>query len=75
MPHIKIKLIEGKTEEQKQKLAKELVKAAQEVIGYGDESYSVTIEDFTWEEWKNNVYPKDIIGKRNVLFKKPGYRM
>ena len=75
MPHIQIKLIEGKTEEQKQKLAKELVKAAQKVIGYGDESFSVTIEDFTFEEWKNNVYPKDIKGRKNVLYKEPGYEM
>ncbi|QGY42721.1 4-oxalocrotonate tautomerase [Maribellus comscasis] len=75
MPHIQIKLIEGKTEEQKQKLAKELVKAAQNVIGYGDESFSVTIEDFTFEEWKNDVYPKNIIGRKDVLYKEPGYKM
>ncbi|MEZ5103044.1 MAG: tautomerase family protein [Draconibacterium sp.] len=75
MPHFQIKLLEGKTEEQKQELVKEVVKAAQKVIGYGDESFSVTIEDFTWEEWKNNVYPKDIIGSKDLLYKKPGYKM
>ncbi|MCG6189495.1 tautomerase family protein [Maribellus maritimus] len=75
MPHIQIKLIEGKTEEQKQKLAKELVKAAQKVIGLGDESYSVAIEDFTFEEWKNDVYPKDIMERKDILYKKPGYKM
>lgn len=75
MPHFQIKLLEGKTEEQKQRLAKELVKAAQKVIGYGDESYSVTIEDFSWEGWKNEVYPNDIVGKKDVLFKEPGYKI
>jgi len=75
MPHFQIKLLEGKTEEQKQELAKAVVKAAQKVIGYGDESFSVTIEDFTWEEWKNNVYPKDIIRSKDLLYKKPGYKM
>lgn len=75
MPHIQIKLIEGKTEEQKQMLAKEVVKAAQKVIGYGDESFSVTIEDFSWDEWKNKVYPKDIMGRKDLLYKKPGYKM
>ncbi|WP_340112670.1 tautomerase family protein [Maribellus mangrovi] len=75
MPHFQIKLLEGKTEEQKQALAKEVVKAAQKVIGYGDESYSVSIEDFTFDDWKKKVYPNDIMGKKDVLYKEPGYKM
>ena len=75
MPHIQIHLLKGKTEAQKQKLAKEVVKAAQNVIGYGDESYSVTIEDFTWDEWKNEIYPKDIVGRKDLLYKEPGYNI
>ena len=75
MPHFQIKLLEGKTEAQKQQLAKEVVKAAQNVIGYGDDSYSVTIQDFTLDEWKNEVFPKEIIGRKDILFKKPGYEM
>lgn len=75
MPHFQIKLLEGKTEEQKQALAKKLVKAAKKVIGYDDESYSVSIEDFTFDEWKNKVYPNEIMGKKDVLYKKPGYNM
>ncbi len=75
MPHFRIKLLEGKTEAQKQKLASEIVKAAQKVIGYGDESYSVTIEDFTFEEWKKSVYPEDIVGRKKVLYKEPGYEI
>lgn len=75
MPHFQIKLVEGKTEEQKQKLAQEVVKAAQKVIGYGEESYSVTIEDFSRDAWKNKVYPKDIIGRKDILYKEPGYKM
>ena len=75
MPHFQIKLLEGKTEEQKQKLAQEVVKAAQKIIGLGDESYSVTIEEFSLNEWKNEVYPKDIMGRKDLLYKKPGYEM
>ncbi|MCW3789296.1 tautomerase family protein [Plebeiibacterium sediminum] len=75
MPHFQIKLLEGKTEEQKQELAKELVKTAQRVIGYGAESFSVSIEDFTLEEWKNKVYPNDIMGNKDILYKEPGYEM
>ena len=75
MPHIQIKLLEGKTEEQKQKLAREVVSAAQKVLGYGKESYSVTIEDFSWDEWRKEVYTKDIIGKKELLYKEPGYEI
>lgn len=75
MPHFQIKLLEGKTEEQKKCLTKEVIKAAQKVIGYGEESYSVTIEDFTRNEWKEQVYPNDIMGNKKILFKEPGYKM
>lgn len=75
MPHFEIKMLGGKTEEQKQKLAQEVIKAAQNVIGFGDESYSVTIEDFTMEQWKDKVYPDDIMGRKEILYKEPGYKM
>lgn len=73
MPHIQIKLLDGKTEAQKEKLAAELIKAAQRVIGFGDESYSVSIEEFSWNDWKTKVYPEDIMGHKNTLYKHPGY--
>lgn len=73
MPHFEIKLLEGKSKDQKRKLAEEVVKAAQKVIGFGEESYSVTIEDFSWDEWKNQVYPNDIYGRKDILYKEPGY--
>ena len=75
MPHFQIKMLEGKTEEQKQQLTQEIIKAAQSVIGFGDDSYSVTIEDFTYDEWKNKVYPEDIMGRKEILYKEPGYKM
>lgn len=75
MPHFEIKMLGGKTEEQKQKLAQEVIKAAQSVIGFGDESYSVTIEDFTMEQWKDKVYPDDIMSRKEILYKEPGYKM
>lgn len=73
MPHFEIKLLAGKTQAQKEELAKALVKAAQEVIGHEDKSYSVTIKDHTWEEWTSDIYPDKIMGNQKILFKKPGY--
>lgn len=75
MPHFQIKMLEGKTEEQKKKLTEEVIKAAQSVIGFGDESYSVSIEEFTFSEWENQVYPKEIMGRKEILYKEPGYKM
>ncbi len=75
MPHFQLKMLEGKTEEHKRKLTEELIKAAQNVIGFGDESYSVSIEEFSLNEWKKKVYPEDIMGNQQILYKKPGYQM
>ncbi len=75
MPHFQIKLLEGKSEDQKRELTRELVKTAQRVLGYREESFSVSIEDFSFEEWKNKVYPKDIMGNKYLLYKEPGYEM
>ena len=75
MPHIQIKLYKGKTEEEKQQLATELMKAAQKVLGLEDKSYSVAIEEFLPEEWKNEVYEKEITAREDLLYKKPGYKM
>lgn len=75
MPHIQVKLLEGKSEAQKQELTKALIKAAQNVIGFGDESYSVSIEDFSLPSWKEKIYPKDIMGNETILYKTPGYNM
>lgn len=75
MPHLAVKLLEGKSEKQKEQLAQALVRAAQEVIGFGEESYSVTIQEYSWEEWKKGVYPNDIMKEQDILYKKPGYTM
>jgi len=38
-----------------EKLAKELTKTAMSVIGYGDESFSVAIEDVDPKDWAEKV--------------------
>lgn len=73
MPHIQIKVLAGKSQEQKEQLAQEVIQAAQKVIGMGEESYSVSVEGFSPEEWKNEVYPNSIMAHQDLLVKKPGY--
>lgn len=75
MPHIIVKLWTGKSEAQKKKLADELTKTAMAVIGYGEESFSVAIEDVEPSDWKQKVYQPDIIGQKENLYKEPGYKM
>ncbi|SDR01809.1 tautomerase family protein [Flagellimonas zhangzhouensis] len=75
MPHFQINLLEGKSEEQKKELVAEVIKAAQKVVGMGDDSYSVALEEYSTEEWKNEVYPNKIMANEEILVKKLGYTM
>lgn len=75
MPHIIVKLWKGKTEEQKKKLAEELTKTAMSVIGYGEESFSVSIKDIDPKDWGEKVYHPHIIEQKEKLYKQPGYKM
>lgn len=75
MPHFQIKMLKGKTEEQKEKLTEEVIKAAQKIFGYEEKSYSVSIQDYTMNDWKQKVYLEEIMGNQQILYKKPGYEM
>lgn len=73
MPHIQVKLYPGRTEDQKQRLAAEIVRAVVAVARCEEENVSVAIEDVAPEEWDDKVYLPDIVGKRANLYKKPAY--
>ena len=46
MPHVIVKLWPGKTEEQKARLSEAITRSVTDVLGYGAESVSVTLEKF-----------------------------
>ena len=73
MPHIQLKLVSGRSEEIKRKLADEFTKVIMETLGNTEESVSVAIEDIPKEEWKVAVYDKEIKPSLESLYKKPGY--
>ena len=75
MPHVIVKLWPGKTEQQKAKLAEEISQAVMSVLGYGEESVSVSMEEVSSNDWKADVYQKDIQHGLGKLYKKPGYHM
>jgi 4-oxalocrotonate tautomerase len=75
MPHIIVKLWPGKSEQQKIRLAEEIVKDVMNVLNYGEESVSVAIEEVKSEDWAEKVYKPDIVNNSEKLYKKPGYTM
>lgn len=72
MPHISVKMLKGRTEEQKKAAAEKLTAALCEALGCGNAHVSVTVEDFTAEEWQD-VFASDISAKSDKLYKKPEY--
>ncbi len=72
MPHISLKMLKGRTEEQKKAAAEKLTAALCEALGCGDGHVTVSIEDYTPEEWQD-VFAEDIEGKSDKLYRKPTY--
>jgi 4-oxalocrotonate tautomerase len=73
MPHVIVKLWPGKSERQKTRLAEAIARDVMDVLGYGEESVSVAMEEVKAEEWAEKVYKPDIMHKMDQLYKKPGY--
>lgn len=72
MPHIGIKMLEGRTEEQKKKAAEAVKNALAEALNMGDHYITVSIEDFNAEEWQE-VFKTEITDKPDKVFVKPKY--
>lgn len=72
MPHISVKMLKGRTPEQKEKAAKALADTLCEVIGCSKSHLSVTVEDFTAEEWQD-VFRSDVTEKSDSLYITPQY--
>ena len=73
MPHVIVKLWPGKSERQKARLAEAIAKDVMDVLGYGEESVSVAMEEVEPRDWAEKVYQPDIANKPDQLYKKPGY--
>lgn len=73
MPHVNIKCYPGKTKEEKEKLAERITKDIMEVFDVGEDGISIAFQEIKKEDWENEVWKKDIIGKKELLYKKPGY--
>lgn len=73
MPNISVKMLEGRTKEQKEKLARDLVEVLSRDLGASTHWITCTIEDYSAEEWQD-VFASEIAGKPDsVVYKKPEY--
>jgi 4-oxalocrotonate tautomerase len=73
MPHVIVKLWPGPSEYQKTRLAEAITKDVTEILGLGEESVSVAIEEIEARDWAEKVYQPEIAGKLGQLYKEPGY--
>ncbi|HPD01992.1 MAG TPA: tautomerase family protein [Eubacteriales bacterium] len=72
MPHISLKMLKGRSEEQKRRAAEALTEALKASLGVSEQHISVTVEDYTAEEWQD-VFKEEITDKTDKLYLRPRY--
>ncbi len=73
MPHVIVKLAQGRSDAQKVKLADAVTKAVMAEAHCPETAVSVSIEDIAADRWTEDVYAPDILGHWERVYKKPGY--
>jgi 4-oxalocrotonate tautomerase len=73
MPHVIVKMYPGRTGEQKEQLAKTIVRDVVEIAKCEEKSVSVAIQEIEPEKWAETVYKPDIMDNQDALVIKPGY--
>ena len=72
MPHVSIKMVKGRTEAQKDAAATAVKEALMKAIGVGDAHISVSVEDFTPQQWQD-IFKAEITDKPATLRIAPQY--
>jgi 4-oxalocrotonate tautomerase len=73
MPHVIVKLLPGRTEDQKNRLTEAITRALMDIAVCEEKSVSVAFEEVEKDQWAEKVYRPDILEKAALLYKKPGY--
>ena len=70
MPHISVKMLQGRSEEQKKKLATALVKTLTQELHCSEHFVTCTVEDYDAREWQE-VFKKEVSDKpADKIYKK-----
>ena len=73
MPHISVKMLKGRTEEQKRNLAEALAKTLTEQLRCSSQHVTICIVDYTPVEWQE-VFKREVTDKpAEKIYKKPEY--
>ena len=67
-----MKLWPSKSEQQKTRLAEEIVKDVMNILDYGEESVSIAIEEVKPQDWADTVYTPDILGQEREAIQETG---
>jgi len=73
MPHVIVKLLPGRSEQQKARLADEIVRDVVAIAKCEEKSVSVAFEEIKPEDWAEKVCKPDILDSPEKLYKKPRY--
>lgn len=73
MPHVIVKMLAGRSTEQKSRIAADVAKAVMAGANCPESAVSVSIQDIQPDRWTPDVYETDIAGNWDQLYKKPGY--
>jgi len=68
-----VNLLSDRSEQQKVRLAEQIVKDAMSILESSEDSISVAIEEINPEDWVEKVYQPEILNNTEKLYKKPGY--
>ena len=73
MPHIIVKMYPGRSEEQKEELARKITRDVVEVSGCEERVVSVSIQEVEPDQWAETVYRPDILESDVPRYREPGY--
>ena len=73
MPHVIVKLYPGRSEDQKKRLAQAITQDVVTTVQCDEKSVSVAFEEIDPDQWAERVYRPDILDRKQLLYKEPGY--
>ena len=71
MPHVTVKLVRRKSEDQETRLDEQITRDVVNILNYGEEAVSVAFEEVEPQDWAEIVYTPEIQGKWDKVYKKP----